>query len=99
MNKRFEWDINNHAPSEVQMCITDAGPWIRNEILPIALQHALEEVATIFCDVSSLWSQFRQQINQRGAKIPDCAIVEENSDLTYIDVSPVRDKPAPCRSN
>jgi len=28
--KRFEWDINNHAPSEVQ--------------------HALEDVATIFCD-------------------------------------------------
>ena len=34
--KRFEWDINNHAPSEVQMRIIDAGPWIRNEILPIA---------------------------------------------------------------
>ena len=35
--KRFEWDINNHAPSEVQMRIIDAGPWIRNAILSIAV--------------------------------------------------------------
>ena len=35
--KRFEWYINNHAPSEVQMRIIDAGPWIRNAILSIAV--------------------------------------------------------------